>query len=206
MFITTYYPTFIFICGQIFPAYINVFIYFSRAAWSDIGYLLYYPFGYDAVARLCNTNGTTFLELYPSTHEGLSWRLNRIYENILFDLVFLLGDALYYEIETESLSLAVGSERYIEEFAKHIDNWINSGVYKQKIAEAFKEGDEYQNYNSTQPFEEFMENIYDEFGFEKSFNDTFLVLYNQTYGTLLHHGYIAVGSIDPVSITMDYMR
>ena len=170
--------------------------------WGD--FLIGIKYG---VAELYNTDGTTFLELFPNKIDVLSYiLLSYLYENIQYDLFFDLADDLYYEIVIRNTSMAFGSERYFQEFEKHTEKWLDSGVYKQIVAAAFNASDEYVKYNGSQTFEEFIDDVYHEFGFEKLFNDAFPIIYNLTYNTLLTQGYVTISSVDLRRMTTDYMR
>ena len=168
-----------------------------------------YSFGYrinNTVAGLNNNNETTFIELFPGTISGLSQNLTEIHGNIVLDLALDLADDLFHEVVTKNISMRVGSERYFEEYVKHTKKWLDSGIYKQRVAKAFKESGEYLMYNSTQTFEEFINKIYDEFGLEQIYNDEFPLIYNLTYNKLLTQGYVAVNTTDIGRMTTDYIR
>lgn len=159
------------------------------------------------VSKLYNTDDTTFLALFPNTIDALTYYLlNYLFENIQYDLFFDLADDLYYEIVERDISMAFGSERYFQEFEKHTEKWLKSGSYKQLVADAFKASGEYVTYNGTQTFEEFIDDVYNEFGFEKLYNDAFPIIYNLTYSALFTQGYATVSSLDRTRMTTDYMR
>ena len=159
------------------------------------------------MAELYNTDGATFVELFPNSIDALTYTLlNYLYGNIQYDLFYELADDLYSEIVTKTSSMAFGSERYFQEFEKHTEKWLDSGAYKHLVADAFSASGEYVEYNVTQTFEEFIDDVYNVFGFENLFHDAFPIIYNLTYGTLLTQGYVTLNSIDVVRMTTDYMR
>ena len=134
--------------------------------------------------------------------------MSGIYGNMLFDLALDLADDLYYEVYEHTLSMEVGSEKYFQEYAKHTQKWLDSDVYRQKVAMAFNDsgGGGYRTYNGTQTFEDFVDDVYDEFGFEELFIDIFPLIYNETYDALVTQGYVTINSVDHVGMTTDYMR
>ena len=159
------------------------------------------------MAEFYNTDGISFSALFPRTIDILSdILLNYIYGNILYDLFFDLADDLYYEIVTWNSSMAFGSKRYYQEFEKHTVKWLDSGAYKQLVADAFNASGEYVTYSDTQTFEEFIDDVYNKFGFENLFDDAFPTIYNQTYRILVTQGYVTINSVDITRMTTDYMR
>ena len=163
---------------------------------------------YDGVEWLTDTNGTTLAEIFPNTVEGLSAKLmSNVFGNINLELGFDIAGNLYFELVTQNISMAFQNDGYFELYAEHTAKWVESGIYKQTVVEAFKESGEHLMYNnSTQTLEDFIDEIYDEFHFEEVFDLAFPHLYIPTYDILIEQGYDVLQSTDIVRMTTDYMR
>ena len=162
---------------------------------------------YSGVPFVNNTNGTYLWEVFPNTLEPLSALLMRnVFGNINFDLFYDIAEDLYYELVTQNISLSYGSDTYFELYAKHTARWVDSGVYKQSVADAFQESGEHLIYNSSQSLEDFIDEVYDEFRFEDVYEQAFPYLYIPTYTALMTQGYAVLSSTDITRMTTNYMR
>ena len=132
--------------------------------------------------------------------------MRNVFGNINFELFYDIADDLYFELVTQNISLSYGSDSYFQLYAKHTSKWVDSGIYKQTVADAFQESGEHLLYNSTQTFEDFIDEMYEEFGFEEIYEAAFPYLYIPTYDALITQGNDVLQSADIVRMTTDYMR
>ncbi|XP_072014352.1 uncharacterized protein [Amphiura filiformis] len=132
--------------------------------------------------------------------------MDDIFGHMQFELFYSLADDLYYEKVLGVVSYAPESERYWKEYNHYAEHWVTSGAYKQKVARAFTETEEYlPHLLSNQTFDDFIDYVYEEFGFVDLYFTAFPILYGATYDLLSLYGNETNANADKVRMVTDYM-
>ncbi len=159
------------------------------------------------VAGLNNSNNDSMVEVFPNTTYVLSRILmDDIYGNMQFELFYGIGDSLYFEIVLSAISFALGGDLYWQEYLKYSELWLESGLYKQKVAQAFEQTGEHLPYLGNQTFDEFIDFTYVDFSFEELHHMAFPVLYQSVYDLLLLYGHDINLNKDKIKMSTDFMR
>ncbi|XP_072014353.1 uncharacterized protein [Amphiura filiformis] len=176
-----------------------------QALYDDVTWALYgLEYG---VPGTNNSNGDIFLDVFPNTTYKLAQILmDDIFGHMQFELFYSLANDLYYEKVLGVVSYAPKSERYWKEYNHYAELWVTSGAYKQKVAIAFTETEEYlPHLQSNQTFDDFIDYVYEEFGFVDLYFTAFPILYEVTYDLLSYYGNETNANADKVRMVTDYM-
>ncbi|XP_072051796.1 uncharacterized protein [Amphiura filiformis] len=154
-----------------------------------------------------NSNGDILSHVFPNTIGTL---FRALYIDIFVSMQYLvyveLAEDLFYQIYLGNVNYAPGGERYWQEYFKNEKHWVTSGVYKQVVAQAFKDTGEYLPHLGNQTFDEFIDDVYEEFGFEQAYFNAFPLIYTATYDMLTLYGNEVNLNNDRSVLLTEYMR
>ena len=161
-----------------------------------------------------NDNGVTFVEFTSkdTNQDVLTLIIENIYEFIPYDIMDAMSDRLLYDVMADSLNedfgaesyaeyIGLGSEFYLEQLRLSQEMYVDSGALRQLLQIGL--------YNRTdEPVnEDYVDQVYQEFGFDEGFVAGFNFTYNKVYELMKT---TAINDVLPtadfvVDIT-DYMR
>ena len=166
----------------------------------------------DGLMAWNNTNGTTFHELYPQTTALLpDYLMMVVYGNIQYELFLSFTNVAFYDVMSALDAEMVFSENHTnpdfeEEYLKAADKYLFSGRFKQSLVNAFTYSGESPYGVDTESFDNFVDEIYDDFELWNSFRDTFQDIYISCEDIVWTKGVEIATNNDVIEITTQYMR
>ena len=175
-----------------------------------------------------NTEGVLFSDMFPNTTASVSPSdqlyvmfvsiQGSVYFNVLFNIFYdvylnqysiAVGSETYRRLS--SYSIAVGSETYWRLRSSYAETYIQSGFYKQSLANAFLQSGEYMDAvnhsdNGKQSFDEFVDAMYEGYGFEDVYFALFEYIYEDMYAMVIRHGELVLETNDLKDVATDRMR
>ena len=159
-----------------------------------------------------DSNGTRFYDLYPQTTLLLpDYLMMDVLGNIQFELFLSFTDVAFYDLMSAFDEEMVFSENFTnpdfeEEYLKAADKYLFSGRFKQCLVKAILYSGESPYDEDTDSFDNFIDEVYDNFEFWNGFREAFQDIYNSCQEIVWTKGLQVATNNDLIEITTQYMR
>ena len=162
-----------------------------------------------------NSNGTLFHELYPQTTANLpGYLLMDVFGNVQYEIFRSFINVAFYVVmsdmdEEPSMGSFTGNYSFPdfeEEYLKAADKYLFSGQFKQSLAGAFADSGESPYADDTENFDNFIDEVYDDFEVWNGFRETFQDIYEGCQEVVWAKGVEIATTNDVIEITTQYMR